>query len=367
MDTDRSIELGSRNNIDSSFSGNQGRVVLNAHSIQARPLVTIFDDKRKEHYTIPLDLIDDLTRIVKSQSVEYIERRNVAQRETYNPLDLLPFKEHKTSKEAKYGIRSQGLKFSLEAHNSDEEMTPVIEWTPATYNFKAGTNVYQTVHYAGEIRGGYWSLYLNGEPEYILQTVRWDDEKNIEAMVESMTEPEALLVMLGLIDTDVASRLSARVTTVNIGKTKEFASVKLAIIRELIKSKDLGTKGIQHNNSFKAKLGTLYVKAENQEIGVAILVNPSLHSKFATYTNGKTHLDPYTGPQERDTLNAEKKVNGELWNQKFKEALAGTQWYVTDLSDEERLVITNISLESWAKVRLAAALALPWAVQTVRV
>lgn len=367
MDIDRSIELGSRNNIDSSFSGNQGRVVLNAHSIQARPLVTIFDDKRNEHYTIPLDLIDDLVREVELQSVEYVERRNVAQRETYNPLDLLPFKEHKMSKEVKYGIRSQGLKFSLEAHNSDEEMTPVIEWTPANYDFKAGTSAYQTIHYAGEIRAGYWSLSLNGEPKHILQTVQWDDEKNIKAMVESMTEPEALLIMLALINAEAASHLASRVTAVNMGKTKEFASVKLATIRELIKSKDLGTKGIQHNNFFKAKLGTLYVKAENKEIGVAILVNPSLHSKLAIYTNGKTRLDPYAGSNETDTLNAEKKANGELWNQKFKEVLAETQWYITDLSDEERLVITNISLESWAKVRLAASLALPYAIQTVRV
>lgn len=365
MDVNRKVELGSAIAINEKLNGKSGWISLSADSISARPFLTITDEKSKESYSIPLDLIDDLAAKAGEITGQYTKARDIAQRETYDPQLILPMQAHLTKKENKEYRRSI-IKFCLQEHDIESALTPIISWTSPDYDFQQGNNIYRASGYGGELKGGYWSLYLHGEPKHVLQEVAWDDEVNLKIMVESMTDPESLLAMLGLMNASAATRLSSRMIATELGKTPPSLTVK--DVRQMIRLNGLSTienPFTKVDKELKAKLGTLYVTSQDTKIPVAIAITPSLISKFAAHNVQRREPNGVDSVQWKAQLEADKIENRNLWFAEFTKAIKARGWYSTELSTEKRLIITALAPEVWSKVRVAAEYALPNLNQTV--
>lgn len=320
--------------------------------IDSRPFVEIFDNLRNEKYTIPLDLLYPLGVSISELSSEYKELRNLAIKNTYDPRLMASMKPHiRKVEQRRFHDPENPDRLCLEAHDPDNEMTPVMEWYLTQYS-EAGEASYD----GREIEQAYWTLSLNGAKSIILQKVQWDDEENLKIMVDSMSDPEALLSMLVLLDAKVASQLSSRYNATALFTGKSLPQIEISEMRYFLSSKHLNTYDQKDNRGNSAKMGTLYIRSAHKKVPVAIAISPSHHARNAPHDVTRPREDE--GGRRwagwNDKIEAERKANQIQWVADFRQSLEGTEWRVLeDYSNEKELFVTKIKPEQWSKIDAA--------------
>lgn len=237
-----------------------------------------------------------------------------------------------------------------------------VEGTPILYFVKDKPN---SRYYNFKDKGipAHWCLILTGAHNSVLSKARWDDTKGIENLLESMQEPEALLIALSLQDADAAARLTSRRVAFDIKSTfSNLPKMQIPEVKRLIEANGLqttlGNPGYFHGNilSRSIKINDAIIPFALQiKIPQRYISDISLPSK---------HDFPDMAPSDfNKLLNQTEKQNIEKWVLKLTSLLpilkSGT-WRVATFPKKTNLasntiVITNFPLEHWNSIVVAAS------------